>query len=520
MTTGNLAMIVGVWRDGALPVSLTTSGWTEVVLVNNDSNNTTSARFWYREVDGTEGSTVSFTFDSAREATFNAFEVSGWDDATAPTGAGFDYNTTKTASPNPPSHSWAWSTDTLVIAGFAFRSTDTVTANPTGYTLFADTDNGGSAQNRLDTKDVSSSPEDPAAYTTDSDDQCVAFTIAIPSAAAGGTDVLLANDVESASEVTTPSIGQEHSLAANDVSATSEVSTPAVGQEHALAADDVESASEVSAPALGQEHALAANDVESASEVTAPALGQEHTLTADDVESASEVTAPAIGQVHALTAVNVEAASEVSAPAIGQEHNLAADDVESASQVTAPALGTDGTDALTADDVEAASEVTAPALGQVHVLFADDIEAASEVTAPALGTDGVVEPPVGRGDDAPGMRYGNEREGFWRKKADDWLEEYLDRIPEVAKQPKRKKRKLAAEFEAEFAKISQEFMANSEEIPARVDAVAGLIEQLKQPSPDYSALAAMVADIQAQIQADRTRRRRKRDIEAVLILAA
>jgi len=47
---------------------------------------------------------------------------------------------------------------------------------------------------------------------------------------------------------------------------------PAVAGNHNLAADDVESASEVSTPALGQVHALLANDVESASEVSSPSL--------------------------------------------------------------------------------------------------------------------------------------------------------------------------------------------------------------------------------------------------------
>jgi hypothetical protein len=40
-----------------------------------------------------------------------------------------------------------------------------------------------------------------------------------------------------------------------------------------LLADDLESASEVTTPTLGQVHAITADDVESASEVTSPALG-------------------------------------------------------------------------------------------------------------------------------------------------------------------------------------------------------------------------------------------------------
>jgi hypothetical protein len=127
-------------------------------------------------------------------------------------------------------------------------------------------------------------------------------------------------------------------LLANDVSSASSVSTPALGQVHALLANDVASASGVSIPTLRQVHGLLANDVASASSVSAPALGQVHGLLADDVASASSVTNPALGQVHGLLADDVVSASSVSVPALGQIHALAADDIESASSVSEPAL--------------------------------------------------------------------------------------------------------------------------------------------------------------------------------------
>jgi hypothetical protein len=203
---------------------------------------------------------------------------------------------------------------------------------------------------------------------------------------AGGTDNLLAEDVESASEVTSPAIGQTHALNASDVESASEVTAPAVGQVHALLADDVESATELTAPALAESHVLTADDVESASEVLSPAIGQVHALLTDGAESASEVSAPTLGQVHALLADDAESAAEVTAPAITQVHALGASDVESASEVTAPALASGSTvDNLLAEDVESASEVTAPALAQIHVLAATSVESASEVTAPVVG---------------------------------------------------------------------------------------------------------------------------------------
>lgn len=109
-----------------------------------------------------------------------------------------------------------------------------------------------------------------------------------------------------------------------------------------LLADDVESASEVSAPVIGQEHALSATSVESATEVSAPVLtdvsaGGDN-LFAEDIESASEVSAPSLGQVHTLTATGTQSASEVSAPTITQIHGLTTVSIESASVVSAPNL--------------------------------------------------------------------------------------------------------------------------------------------------------------------------------------
>jgi len=152
----------------------------------------------------------------------------------------------------------------------------------------------------------------------------------------------------------------------------------------ALLADDVESASEVTSPAIGQEHALTSTDVESASEVTSPSLAETQALLAEDVESASEVSAPALAERHNLAAVDVESASEVTTPAVGQKHALTAGDVESASEVTSPAISTDGTDGLLAEDVESASQVSVPVIGQAHALLAGDVQSLSEVSVPAL----------------------------------------------------------------------------------------------------------------------------------------
>jgi hypothetical protein len=84
----------------------------------------------------------------------------------------------------------------------------------------------------------------------------------------------------------------EDDLLANDVESATAVSIPDVGQKHVILANDVESASAVSSPDVGQEHALLANDVESNSAVSTPAASESHVLLADDVESITHVAAP------------------------------------------------------------------------------------------------------------------------------------------------------------------------------------------------------------------------------------
>lgn len=204
---------------------------------------------------------------------------------------------------------------------------------------------------------------------------------------ASSVDDLLADDVESASEVSTPAIGQEHDLSADDVQSTSELTSPVIGQVHGLLANDVEASTEVSAPSLSETHALLADDVESTSEVTGPAFGQAHALLATDTQSVSELTAPNVGQDHSLLATSVESGSELTAPVLTEvsgTHNLLAEDVESDPELSIPGVGQEH--ALAANAVESTSELSSPALAQVHDLSAAGLGSGSEISVPALSS--------------------------------------------------------------------------------------------------------------------------------------
>lgn len=203
-------------------------------------------------------------------------------------------------------------------------------------------------------------------------------------------NALTADDVEAASEVGTPALGQVHNIADSGVESASGVSSPALAEagEDGLLANDIESASEVLRPNFGQVHKIADSGVQSTSEASTPTLVRLYVFSPSGVESASEVTAPAAAQIHVLVPTGAESASEASAPGLGQVHALGAESIESASEISTPALVGNIFDNLAADDIESASEATTPVIAQVHVLFPDGVESQSEITAPALGHTG------------------------------------------------------------------------------------------------------------------------------------
>jgi hypothetical protein len=177
------------WRGSGAPVSISTSGWTELTRNATDSGNTGNVIIAYRKADGTEGSSLAFSLDGADESTCAISRVSGWDTTTAPLGSAAGSGTSKTTNPDPPSRSFGWTTDTLSIIGHIQRDSENITVVPTGYSEVADFDNAGKSRNRSDQKNVTSSPENPSAYTLASDQESSWYTVVIPSAAAasGGT---------------------------------------------------------------------------------------------------------------------------------------------------------------------------------------------------------------------------------------------------------------------------------------------------------------------------------------------
>lgn len=118
--------------------------------------------------------------------------------------------------------------------------------------------------------------------------------------------------------------------------------------------------------------------------------------------------------------------------------------------------------------------------------------------------------PVRRGDDA--FRSAGARERFWAEQAEELLQDRLEQLPEVAKKPKRARKRFA-----------QAFLQRVEafDLPvARVDTLTALLADLTAPQPDYTALAKAAAEWLDRMARDKRRWRDNRDMLALMELGA
>lgn len=117
---------------------------------------------------------------------------------------------------------------------------------------------------------------------------------------------------------------------------------------------------------------------------------------------------------------------------------------------------------------------------------------------------------VWRGDD------GGELERYWRKWAEKWAKETLGEIEEAKTKPRKARKRIAAKIKEEAA----EYAVTAPEMAPRIDALQMIAGWLAAPEPDLTAIAAEVMRQRAILDDWTLRQRRRRDIEALLILAA
>jgi hypothetical protein len=152
-----------------------------------------------------------------------------------------------------------------------------------------------------------------------------------------------------------------------------------------ITADDLQSASQVSTPLSRGTNILLADDLQSASQVSTPLSRGTNILLAEDLQSASQVSTPVAVVVVPMLAEDLQSASQVSKPVLFEDtiNELLAEDLQSASQVSKPVLFEDTINELLAEDLQSASQVSTPEAGQIHVLTADDLQSASQLSSPS-----------------------------------------------------------------------------------------------------------------------------------------
>lgn len=172
--------------------------------------------------------------------------------------------------------------------------------------------------------------------------------------------------------------------------------------------------------------------------------------------------------------------------------------------LTGSAAGTVG--GSISGDISGSVSFTGAATGTVSIFGA--VSGLIDFSGSATGT-GPVQVVVARGDDA--FASSGARERFWARKAEEWLEEHLPDLKEAAQAPKAKRKRIARAVIADVIEAPA---------PYRPQINAALEIARRLLAPDYTALAMQVAAELAAIEAVRTQIRRRRDMEAVLLLVA
>lgn len=112
--------------------------------------------------------------------------------------------------------------------------------------------------------------------------------------------------------------------------------------------------------------------------------------------------------------------------------------------------------------------------------------------------------PLRRGDDAGP----SPRERFWQQKAEEELEELLERAKEAVRRPVKARVAVADEFQ----------LVEWEALP-QARQIGEMLQALTAPQPDYTELAGLILAEMQRIEAARVKARRKRDVEAVMLLS-
>lgn len=257
--------------------------------------------------------------------------------------------------------------------------------------------------------------------------------------------------------------------------------------------------------------------------VTAPSYSDADSFGSHTVTTSNSVSATKLTNTQSFGSPVVTTTAAVSATTFTNVSTFGAGSVslEGATQnVSGPAFSNAssfGSAVVTTSNAVSATKLTnTSSFGSGSVSTTNAVSATLFVNANTFGTYTVtIESSPQPSSVVIDADYVAPRAKFWSQKQSQWLEDRLEQIRQAAPKPRKARKRIAREILTELPQV-----AESAPQILKIDVVRSLLERIAAPSPDYTAIAAVVAAQMQQIEAERTARRRKRDMEAVLILAA
>lgn len=187
-SSGDLLIIRAVVDSN--PTVTGPSGFSEIKNAAHSGSAFTTA-VWYKESDGTEGTSVTFSTSAGEESRHSVWRITGHEDpgTQAPEIASFD-STANSTTPDPPSISpTGGSKDYLILAGYG-SDTGNQTVSVWPYVDNNISESGSNTGNGVTLGDcsdeITSATINPGTFTSSVSRPWTAHTIAIHPAAAGG----------------------------------------------------------------------------------------------------------------------------------------------------------------------------------------------------------------------------------------------------------------------------------------------------------------------------------------------
>ncbi len=189
VNAGDLLLVI-FSNDGDATVTDPGTGW-ELVTSDNNSTEIRGTIYYKIAIGDEDGTTVDFVTSAGEEAAAHVYRISNWHGTTPPEASSVTTALNNDPDPGALTPSWG-SAETMWIAAFAMDwLDDTSIQGPTSYTNVLEdqpNNNSNSAGVGSARRENEVSSENPADFTTNWDEQWVAWTIGIrPVVAAAGT---------------------------------------------------------------------------------------------------------------------------------------------------------------------------------------------------------------------------------------------------------------------------------------------------------------------------------------------